>query len=291
MKILNFGSLNLDKTYNVPHIVERGETISSTSYAEFVGGKGLNQSIAIARAGGSVWHAGLVGQDDGGSLIQALEDSGVNTELVEKRPLPSGHTIIQIDESGNNSIIVNGGANQAVDSPFIDKVLSKFDAGDVLVLQNEVSCISEIIEKAYDKGLSIFLNPSPMDKAVLESPLDKISCFIINEIEGKALTGEEKAEKIMASMKNLYPKAALLLTLGSEGAYYQKGEEQIFSPAFIVHAVDTTGAGDTFCGYFLANVTGGLSIEESMTKASRAAAIACTIKGASNSIPKKEDVV
>lgn len=290
MRILNFGSLNIDKTYSVPHIVQEGETISSLAYQEFVGGKGLNQSIAIARAGGEVWHAGLIGEEDGSILLQALEDSGVHTEFVEKRPIASGHTIIQVDQEGRNSIIVSGGANRAIDEPFIDKVLSHFSAGDLLLLQNEVSCFSTIIDKAHNKGLIIYLNPSPMDSEVLSADLNKIDCFLINEIEGQILTGEKESTKIMEAMRSMYPKASLVLTLGAEGAYFQKDDNRFFSPSVKVHAIDTTGAGDTFCGYFIASVTKGEYIKESLRKASRAASLACTIKGASNSIPMREDI-
>lgn len=290
MKILNFGSLNIDKTYSVPHIVQEGETISSLAYQEFVGGKGLNQSIAIARAGGEVWHAGLIGQEDGDILLQALKESGVHTEFVEKRPIASGHTIIQVDQEGRNSIIVSGGANRAIDEPFIDKVLSHFSAGDLLLLQNEVSCFSTIIDKAHNKGLIIYLNPSPMDSEVLSADLNKIDCFLINEIEGQILTGEKESTKIMEAMRSMYPKASLVLTLGAEGAYFQKDGNRFFSPSVEVHAIDTTGAGDTFCGYFIASVTKGEYIKESLRKASRAASLACTIKGASNSIPMREDI-
>ncbi len=290
MRIVNFGSLNIDKTYSVPHIVQEGETISSLDYQEFVGGKGLNQSIAIARAGGQVWHAGLIGQEDGNVLLQALEDSGVHTEFVENRPIASGHTIIQVDNEGKNSIIVSGGANRAIDELYIDKVLSHFSAGDLLLLQNEVSCFSKIIDKAHKKGLKIYLNPSPMDDEVLSADLNKIDCFLINEIEGQILTGEKDASKIMHAMQAQYPESSLVLTLGAEGAYYQNGDQQIFIPSLKVKAIDTTGAGDTFCGYFIANLTRGKIVEESMKRASRAASLACTVKGASNSIPMREDV-
>ena len=290
MRILNFGSLNIDKTYSVPHIVQEGETISSLAYQEFVGGKGLNQSIAIARAGGQVWHAGLIGQEDGDVLLKALEKSGVHTEFVENCSIASGHTIIQVDKEGKNSIIVSGGANRAIDELYIDKVLSHFSSDDLLLLQNEVSCFSRIIDKAHNKGLQIYLNPSPMDEEVLSADLNKIDCFLINEIEGQILTGEKEALKIMHAMQAQYPESSLVLTLGSEGAYYQNGNQQIFVPSFKVKAVDTTGAGDTFCGYFIANLTRGKSVEESMKRASRAASLACTVKGASNSIPMREDV-
>lgn len=290
MRIINFGSLNIDKTYSVPHIVKEGETISSLAYQEFVGGKGLNQSIAIARAGGQVWHAGLVGHEDGEILLQALEESGVHTEFVEKRTIASGHTIIQVDNEGKNSIIVSGGANRAIDELYIDKVLSYFSAGDLLLLQNEVSCFSTIIDKAHEKGLEIYLNPSPMDGEVLSADLEKIDCFLINEIEGQILTGEKESAKIMEVMRTMYPKASLVLTLGAEGAYYQKESQQIFAPSFKVQVIDTTGAGDTFCGYFIASLTKGECIQESLRKASRAASLACTVKGASNSIPMREDV-
>lgn len=290
MRIVNFGSLNIDKTYRVPHMVREGETISSLSYQEFVGGKGLNQSIAIARAGGEVWHAGLVGESDGDSLVHALQDAGVHTDFVGRSPLPSGHTVIQINSQGNNSIIVSGGANRAIDPTYVDTVLAHFEEGDLILLQNEISCLHEVMEKAAERKLRIYLNPSPIDEDVLTAPLDQVHCFLINEIEGQALTGGSDSEEILALFKEKYPQATVVLTLGEKGAIYQDQDHRFFAPAEKIQPVDTTAAGDTFCGYFLAAITKGQTVEDAMSLASRAAAKTCLTRGASNAIPKLSDL-
>lgn len=159
MKILNFGSLNLDYVYGVEHFVMAGETISSSSRDTFCGGKGLNQSVALAKAGGNVFHAGNIGAE-GGMLRDMLESAGVDTHLTKEVGVPTGHAIIQVNKKGNNCIILFGGANQQITSAQTDATLAEFSAGDYLILQNEVNMLAEIIDKAYAKGMVIFLNPS-----------------------------------------------------------------------------------------------------------------------------------
>lgn len=321
-RLLNFGSLNLDKTYSVPHIIRPGETLAATHYDVFIGGKGLNQSIALARAGADVMHAGLVGETDGDALLARLEENDVDTTLVEKRPLPSGHTIIQVDDSGANCIIVEGGANRAVDAAFAEKVLSQFNTGDVLILQNEISALAEIVDMASARGMKIVLNPSPMDERLQALDLSKIDIFVVNEGEGAAMTGAEVPEDILNIYSERFPHQTVILTLGEKGAWYQGAAQpfamsqgadaapagkqvenatssasspaqaplRFYTPAETIKPVDTTGAGDTFSGYLIAGLISGLTPQQAMARATKAAAIACLTKGASNAIPRWEDV-
>jgi ribokinase len=187
MKVINFGSLNFDHVYEVEHFVQPGETITAKNYQRLCGGKGLNQSIALARAGAQVFHAGKVGRD-GEPLIACLKSAGVDTThvgIIESKP--SGHAVIQVDRHGQNSIIIHGGANREIQIEDAERVLGQFSVGDFLVLQNEISSISEIVRRAKKQGLTIFLNPAPMDKTVLNYPLDLVDYFIINRIEGREL--------------------------------------------------------------------------------------------------------
>ena len=163
MKILNFGSLNIDKVYAVEEIVKGGETIDSISFSESVGGKGLNQSIAVAKAGGNIMHAGCVGKD-GEILLQALKDNNVDTSLIKTVETASGQAIIQVDKHGQNCIILFHGANYEVDKAYIDGVMQDFAQGDILILQNEISNIDYIIEVAKAKQMKIYLNPSPINE-------------------------------------------------------------------------------------------------------------------------------
>ena len=189
MKILNFGSLNIDYVYNVDHFVQKGETISSSQMNIFSGGKGLNQSVALGRAGAKVFHAGRIGKD-GEFLVEQLKEAGVNTDLVVvDEDCSTGHAIIQNDAEGDNCILLYGGANQRITKEQIDAALEQFDAGDYLVLQNEISNLPYLMEKAAEKQMKIVLNPSPMDEKIKALPLDKVTLFFVNEIEAER-TGE-----------------------------------------------------------------------------------------------------
>lgn len=291
MKVLNFGSLNFDHFYEVEHIVRPGETIPSGKYRLACGGKGLNQSVALAHAGANVFHAGKVGRD-GEALLACLKAAGVNSDFVEVAgDTPSGHAIIQVDKDGQNSIIIHGGANRAILKEDVSRVLGAFEPGDCLLLQNEVSCTAEIIDHAKDQGLTIFLNPAPMDERVAGYPLEKVDYFIINEIEGRELSGAIDAQAILAAMRRRFPEAAILLTLGEQGVCYADPSTSLVVPAEKVQAVDTTAAGDTFIGFFIAQKLAGQPIEACLRTACHAAAICVTRPGAADSIPHLQEVV
>ena len=292
MKILSFGSLNLDKVYSVDHFVRAGETLSSARLEEFCGGKGLNQSVAIARAGGNVYHAGCVGAADGGMLLDMLSSSGVDISLVRKLNCPSGHAIIQVNGDGQNCILLYGGANQQVSREQIDETLSGFDAGDILVLQNEISNLSYLIEAAGKKGMVVVLNPSPMTADILSMPLQYVSYFLLNEVEAKDLCGEEAADEIYPDkLLARFPGSKIVLTLGERGCIYRDKDHQISCPACKVQAVDTTAAGDTFTGFFVAAIAAGLDVHTALEQATKAAAISVGRKGAAPSIPTREEML
>lgn len=288
-KILNYGSLNLDYVYEVAHFVQPGETISSKSYAINCGGKGLNQSIACAKAGGRVFHAGKIGAE-GNRLKEELEKNGVDTSFLMQSRDSNGHAIIQVNAEGNNCILLFAGSNHQISKEEIDECLMHFEAGDYLILQNEINHIPYIIDKAYERGMYIVLNPSPITEALQEYPLDKVSLFILNEVEGRALSGEEREERILEILQKKYPDAAILLTLGERGSIYAGKEGTVRRSAYPVNAVDTTAAGDTFTGYFVVIRAAGGSVEEALDTASKAAAITCMGKGAAASIPTLSEV-
>ena len=289
MKILNFGSLNIDKVYAVEEIVKGGETIDSISFSESVGGKGLNQSIAVAKAGGNIMHAGCVGKD-GEILLQALKDNNVDTSLIKTVETASGQAIIQVDKHGQNCIILFHGANYEVDKAYIDEAMQDFAQGDILILQNEISNIDYIIGVAKAKQMKIYLNPSPINENLNKYNMQAIDGIFVNEHEGAYLAGKEKVEDILDSLASKYPELEIILTFGDKGAYYRHKDINIFQPAYKVDAVDTTAAGDTFTGYFIALRQQGKSIEESLQKASKASSITVSRKGASISIPKIAEV-
>ena len=289
MKILNFGSLNRDLVYSVPHAVRPGETLSSTGLEVFCGGKGLNQSIAFARAGAEVWHAGCIGPD-GGAIVSVLEKSGVKTKYLKTVSSPTGHAVIQLDVNGQNSILLDGGANRKITEEQVDLTLTGFSEGDMLVLQNEVSCVPYMMRKAYEKKMRIVWNPSPFSRSLLSYPLETVSYFVVNEIEGAELAGAESPEKIISVMRSSFPESGILLTLGSRGAVYSDKNGTVSHGCFDVKPVDTTGAGDTFLGYFF-SAFDRLGAEGALRLATGASSLAITVKGAATSIPVISDVL
>lgn len=295
MKVLCFGSLNIDYTYHVDHFVQKGETLSSDSLNVFSGGKGLNQSIALAKAGAEAYHAGTIGED-GRFLLEMMEEAGVNTSCVTvSSEVRTGNAIIQNDKEGDNCILLYGGANQAITKNQVDQVLSRFGEGDWLVLQNEISRLPYIVDQAHRRGMKIVLNPSPMDEKIFDLPLNQVDYFLLNEVEAgqilkrKCGSGTDMDE-LASALSEQFPAAVIVLTIGSEGAIYSGPGKRFRQPVYKVKAVDTTAAGDTFTGYFIAGILKGLPEEKAMDMAAKAAAIAVTRPGAAPSIPKMQEV-
>ncbi len=293
MRILNFGSLNLDYVYEVDHFVGPGETLSARSRTVKPGGKGLNQSIALARAGADVYHAGCLGT--GGEPLRALlEKERVDTTLLRPVEEMQGHTVIQVDPEGENCILLYGGSNQCVTEEQINRTISTFGCGDWLILQNEINMPGMIVEKAYAKGMQIILNPSPFDDKLRTVDFAKLTWILINEVEAEQMTGTQDPEKAWAELHRHYPGMSAVITLGRHGsvAFAQRPDktEIIRQDAVKVRAVDTTAAGDTFSGYFIAGLTAGKPLLTCMKQAAAAAAISVTRSGAAESIPRKEEL-
>ena len=290
MKVLNIGSLNIDHVYGVDHAVRPGETISAQSMQLFCGGKGFNQSIALARAGVKVWHAGKIGAD-GGMLVDYLRECGVDVThtLVDDR-YPTGHAIIQVDGAGQNCIVVYPGANGEMTQEEIDRILVDFAPGDLLLMQNEVSILPYALRRAHEKGMQIVLNPSPMGDLAQSPLLEYVDIFILNEIEGYELTGERDEQKICENLLSRFPDCRVMLTLGEQGCVYADGEKLVRQSSFHVRAVDTTAAGDTFVGYFLAGLQRNAEIAAVLRTACKASAIAVSRSGAAPSIPAWSEV-
>ena len=198
--------------------------------------------------------------------------------------VPTGHAIIEVNPQGENSIIILGGANRAVSPETVEAALAKVDAGDILLLQNEINGLDAIIRRAADKGLRILFNPAPMEAAVKELPLHLLDTLIVNEGEGRALGGD------MDALRAAYPRQKILLTQGSRGATLWTGSERLFQPAFPVKAVDTTAAGDCFLGYYAAALAENLPYADALRLASAASALAVQRQGAAPSIPIRREV-
>lgn len=296
MKILVYGSLNIDYVYSVDHFVRAGETISSDGRNIFCGGKGLNQAIAFSKYGLDTFMAGSVGESDSDMLLETLEKAKVNTDFVTKKDMPSGHTVIQNTPDGENSIILFGGANQSITKEDVERTLDNFGEGDYIILQNEINLGGFIIEKAREKKMTVVLNPSPMDEKILSLPLDKVDVFVLNEIEACAILGTKVNEDVsdgkalISKLSDKFPNSKILLTLGEGGSLYTDGEKVYSHGIYKVKALDTTGAGDTFTGYFIGEIIAGKSPFEALNTASAASAIAVSRKGASVSVPYYREV-
>ncbi|NLB56343.1 MAG: ribokinase [Lentisphaerae bacterium] len=291
MRILNIGSLNIDYVYSVPHFVRPGETIAASNRDVFAGGKGLNQSIALARADAHVSHAGMVGQD-GQHLVDLLKAEGVDvSNITQTADLNTGHAIIQIIPSGENAIVIYAGANGSVTPETIEKALASFNPGEWLLVQNEIASVDSAIRSAHKKGMKVAFNPAPMSDEVKNFPLKEVDLLILNRTEATELAEESEINGLLTKLKNSLPETDVVLTLGSEGAVFLTGTEIFRHPGFVVNALDTTGAGDTFTGFFIAELMRSNCPEKALSLAYRAAAICFSRAGAVSSIPSLAEVL
>lgn len=284
MKIINFGSCNIDYVYSLDHIAVVGETETTMGIETFCGGKGLNQSIALSRSGAKIYHAGCIGED-GEFLLEILKENNVDVSFVERTNIKNGHAVIQVDKDGGNAIFLYPGSNEMISKAHIDRTLTNFSKGDFLILQNEINNLNYVIEKAYKIGMTIFLNPSPYNETIEQIDLNKISYLMLNEIEAQKFSKLADVQNALKYFRSNFPKLRVMLTLGKNGCIYQDEKEQIFHPIYKVNALDTTAAGDTFTGYFVAGIARKEKIREILRLASCASAICVTKKGAAPSIP------
>lgn len=289
MKVLVFGSLNIDFIYKLEHIVMPNETIKSTTCEVSAGGKGLNQAMAFAKTGLPVYIASNLGKN-GQVLADTLSSGNVDISLLNHVDEDSGEAIIQVDENGNNAIIVCGNCNEHITEEYIESVFSHFEKGDILVIQNEINNLDLIINTAKDKGIILVFNPSPFNHVIKTLPMNKIDYLFINEVEGKQLTSYDDEKCIVEHILKDYPEMKIVLTLGERGAVYADKCEYIYEPAKKVEVVDTVGAGDTFTGYFIYGVESGKTVKESLQMAATASSIVIGRHGAGNSIPTLNEV-
>lgn len=234
-----------------------------------------------------------------------LEEAGGHTEYVRRlTQVRTGNAIIQRDRTGDNSILLYGGANRAITREQVRETLSNFEQGDLLVLQNEINGLDWIWEEGKRRGMRIAFNPSPADEALKQLPLEQADYLILNEIEAAQLLrgnpaeqaqqeqesagyeGEEMAERLAGR----FPASEIILTLGGDGSVYRGRDGQIRQQAYRRQVADTTAAGDTFTGYFIAGLWRGMEMAEIMRVASMAASIAVSREGAASSIPTWEEV-
>lgn len=289
-RLLNFGSLCIDNVYSVGDFARPGETVASVRYQRFAGGKGLNQSIAARRAGAEVAHAGRVGRD-GVWMKELMAQAGVNVERVVVDPEhPSGHAVIQVNTAGENAIVITGGVNRTMETPDIEVALDGFAEGDWILLQNEINRLDEVMAAAAARGLVIVFNAAPMDERVQTYPLELVDTLIVNELEAAGLCGEVEPKRALEALRERLPHAALVLTLGPGGVMYSDPHTELAFEGHGVSALDATGAGDAFIGYFLAELQRSNDVTKALALANAAGAICVTRAGAAPSIPMLEEV-
>lgn len=287
--IINIGSINIDYVYRVSHFVQPGETLASQSLTKGLGGKGANQSVAIAAAGGLVHHVGCVSTSDQWAIDQ-LRTANVNVDGIDVSNQASGHAIIQVDASGENAILLHGGANQALSAATIESVLDQHSDAALVLLQNECNRLEECVAMAHARGIKVALNPAPMTDAISTLPLQLLDTLIVNQGEARMLAGRDALDEIIAELTQRFPTTRLVLTLGADGALIAHAGNVVKCAAQRVNAIDTTGAGDTFVGYFLAGIVAGLDNQQALERACLASAITVTRPGAISAIPSIADV-
>jgi len=289
MIVYNFGSINIDHVYRVSHFVRPGETMTSDAYQQVLGGKGANQSIALARANCEVKHVGCIDESDV-RLLKILEQSDVDTSLICQGNTPTGHAIIQVNNEAENAIVLFAGANHQLSVDHIENVLSKASANDWVLLQNETNHIELIVRRAKHYGLRVAFNPAPMAVDVVKPLVEHVDLLIVNEVEAMDLCGVESVDLAQQQLQSSYPDLKTILTLGRQGVRHIHQNNVIEVPAFKVDAIDTTAAGDTFIGFCLAGLQSSLTIEQVLRQACAASALCVTQVGASSAIPTLSQV-
>ena len=289
MKVFNFGSINIDHIYRIPHFIRPGETLASNKYQMMLGGKGANQSIALARAGVMVQHIGRISFHDEW-ICRKLQKNGIGVYCIQHVDEPTGHAIIQVSDSGENSILLFGGANHGFSKLSLTEYFSNAQAGDWLLMQNECNLTEDALRLAKDHDMIVAFNPAPMTRDVLDLPMECVDYLIVNELEAEDLANDtqlsaDEPKALLEALHKRYPHLKIVLTLGKQGVLYKDTEQTLEVAAQVVDVVDTTAAGDTFIGYFVQQLVVGESVKDALAMANRAAAITVQTLGASDSIP------
>lgn len=284
-RLVNLGSLCVDNVYAVPNIATAGETVASLSHAVHPGGKGLNQSLAAARAGATVAHFGCIGAD-GRWLKEALAQAQVDVAGVREVPGASGHAVIQVNPQGANAITIAGGANRRLTEADFDAAYASLGSEDWLLLQNEINDLERVLARAAETPARVAFNVAPVDGRERAYDLASVDLLIVNEVEAAALAGVAEPEAALATLCQRHPKSDVVLTLGRDGLLHGRGTARASLDAFPVTAVDETAAGDAFVGYLMAALLAGRGMQEALRRGSAAGALAVTQAGAATSIPE-----
>jgi ribokinase len=295
--IVVIGSTNVDFLIRSERIPVPGETVTGGEFMQVFGGKGANQAVGAARAGGRVAFVTCLGDDlYAASLIQSFENDRIDTRFVFREPgTATGSALIMIDRKGQNSISVAPGANSRMGSRQLEMASELIRKSELVLLQMEIpfETTASAIRMAYEAGKKVLFNLAPampFDHTILR----RVYAFIVNEVEAAMVTGlavdsDAEIEKAAKALLELGPQLAVI-TLGSRGAFLATAEQVCFIPAFPVTAVDTTAAGDVFCGSFATALAEGLEPADAIRFASAASAISVTRMGAQPSAPTRNEI-
>ena len=284
MSVFNLGSINLDYFYKVPHLPTAGETLAALNYSLGLGGKGANQSVALAKGGAEVFHIGQIHRDDE-AHIALLHEADIDLQFVARADVPTGHAVVVIDEgSGENQILLMPGANAAISPSQIDEALAQAKAGDWALTQNETNLSEAFLRQAKDKGLQICYSAAPFVKQTVLSLLGIVDLLVVNEGEAAEIAAA------LGQAPEAWGIPHLVITKGADGAQYHGIEGSFTQRAEPVKAVDTTGAGDTYLGFLLARLSHGETMAQAMAVASQAAALQVTRYGTAEAIPTMAEI-
>lgn len=293
MKIVVIGSINTDLVISTDRMPQVGETISGSGFATNCGGKGANQAVAAAKLGGDVTFIGAVGRDANGDIaIDNLKKSGIVTECIQRTEINTGVAVITVC-GGDNSIILDCGANGLVTKEVIDKNMDVISEADAVIMQLEIPMDTVVYaaRKAREKGVKVVLNPAPVTDLPKEL-LENTDIIVLNETETEFLTkiypDTDENRKVCMDILKKFGVRQVIITLGGEGSIYNDGDEIKHQKAFEAKVVDTTAAGDTFIGAFCMKTEGDLA--DAVRYATAASAITVSRAGASGSIPGRNEV-
>lgn len=283
MAVWNLGSINIDNVYSVPYIPAPGETLAATERAQFLGGKGANMSVALARAGAHVNHIGAIGPD-GIWTGERLLEYGVETGHIVELDTATSQAIVAVASDGENAIILVPGASGEIPHAVLQNALSQAQTGDWFITQNETNLQRTGAELARKMGLRVGYAAAPFDVDRVQAVLPSLDFLILNEVEALQLrdaTGKGPNELGVADV---------IVTLGGDGADWYGSDGPQHFDAIPVDPVDTTGAGDTFTGYVIAGLDQGMPMGQAIRQAIKAGALMVTRRGTADVIPDLSEV-